>query len=637
MLAHRASHDVPLCYTVENLHGLIQRRLPRLPADADPNRAVERRSAELRRLKRKFGSAVSRPSPRFADKDLQSWMHGGYVPAKQRWCSGLEHDMRAVCSEAGLPPATATSLVSAAARGLISQNPGVVLSRCLSFLDNLTPVLGRRAALAALRLAPSLLKCSPESLRWSAAMLAGLLPEGAVPGAVVRAPMLLVANPMTLWANLDGLQELLGLAQPAALALVLRQPRLLLNSRSALEGRFGELALLAGLPPGCAAVRGLAVKQPSILSYFPRTLELNLEAMARVLGVPFARVQRLVVKQPSLAMVSQESFAAKFAALCAATGVGQADAAAMVLKQPGLLTLSSDSVRAKVAAVSELLLQHRRDGLLSQPAAAAPTAAPLSQLRQQPGSSAGLPAAAVAAVSSAGSHAAPAAARCTAAGERPAPAPGPGASSLIVPPPDAAAASSPPIHQAVPGASAGGGGRTVAPPAAAAASQMALPAAARPRGRARRCLAAAPGDAASSTGGCDGSSSVGPSATDVDALRTALLAAPQLLTLAEANVRDKARLLQECVGHEGVLAGQLRVAPPQLLAQWLCYGRPRFERLRAAAAAAPALPPASLSVLLQSTDTAYDKLLRQWQQQQGGQLQAGVSGPPAREPQPSRQ
>ncbi len=309
--------------------------------------------------------------------------------------------MRAVCGEAGLTAATSVAVVRAASTGVISQNPGVLLSRLLTFNDCLSdPLGGRRGVLSVLRKAPSLLRYSPESLRWNADMLAALLPEGAVGGVLGRAPMLLPCNAMTLWGNFEGLRTLLGLDAEAALKLVVRAPRLLHNTRGALEGRLEDLAVLAGLmPPPPAAVphagsgsgggtasagsssgggtgvggmrraqaaaaeaervaararvAAVVARQPSLLGYFPATLERNLRGLAEALGVPLGRVQPLLLKYPPVAMLAADGVAERLAGLrAAARGAldDPADLAAVLLRQPSLLAINSEALLQKVRA-----------------------------------------------------------------------------------------------------------------------------------------------------------------------------------------------------------------------------------------------------------------------------------------------
>ncbi|PNH04207.1 hypothetical protein TSOC_009659 [Tetrabaena socialis] len=290
-------------------------------------------------------------------------MTARFVPAKQRWCPSLERDVHAVCGEAGLSRAVTDSIVAAAAAGIISQNPGVLLSRLLSFLSCLTEPLGRRNTLAVLRAAPSLLRYSPESLRWNAEMMASLLPDGTVGEVVARAPMLLPASAITLWGNFENLRRLLGLNRAAALQLAVRCPRLLHNTRGALAGRLEQLALLAGQP--LERVAAAVARQPTLLSYFPGTLERNLRNAAAQLGVPFSRVQRLLTKQPALAMLAPDTLTQRVQRLRQTAGLADpADLASVVLRQPSLLTLLPETVLAKVGVVERVLgLGGRPDAL----------------------------------------------------------------------------------------------------------------------------------------------------------------------------------------------------------------------------------------------------------------------------------
>ncbi|KAG2484646.1 hypothetical protein HYH03_016599 [Edaphochlamys debaryana] len=262
----------------------------------------------------------------------------------------------AVCSEAGLTRATSAAVAATAARGSISQNPGVLLSRLVGFLDALTPVLGRRGVLAVLRAAPTLLRHSPQNLRTNAEMLGGLLPERSLlPSIAARAPMLLGLSAMTLWGNFEALRALLGLEPEAALRLIVRAPRLLANTSGALQGRLAELAELAGGVP-LATVAAVVARQPTLLGYFPSTLEGNLRNIASVLGVPYNRVQKLVLKQPGVVMLSRTTLAARLAALRECTALyDEAELASVVLRQPGLLGLSPAMVASKVPIVARVL------------------------------------------------------------------------------------------------------------------------------------------------------------------------------------------------------------------------------------------------------------------------------------------
>ncbi|KAG2436340.1 hypothetical protein HXX76_006649 [Chlamydomonas incerta] len=384
----------------------------------DGMRVVERRSTELKRLARQFSGVVARPS-RFQDEAARSWLEPGFVPTQQRWSARLERDVSAVCGEAGLTAAARTAIVRAASTGVISQNPGVLLSRLLTFNDCLAePLGGRRGVMAVLRKAPSLLRYSPESLRWNADMLAALLPEGAVGAVLGRAPMLLPCNAMTLWGNFEGLRTLLGLDAEATLKLVVRAPRLLHNSRGALEGRLEDLAVLAGLMPPAAApapatggpdgahaaaaaaaagagsgggsggggmrraqvaeaeaeraaararVASVVARQPSLLGYFPATLERNLRGLAEALGVPLGRVQPLLLKYPPVAMLAADGVAERLAGLqAAARGAldDPADLAAVLLRQPSLLAINSEALLRKVLVIEHLLrLEGQPDAL----------------------------------------------------------------------------------------------------------------------------------------------------------------------------------------------------------------------------------------------------------------------------------
>ena len=325
----------------------------------------------------------------------------GFVPTQQRWSARLERDVSAVCGEAGLTAATTAAVVRAASTGVISQNPGVLLSRLLTFNDCLSePLGGRRGVLSVLRKAPSLLRYSPESLRWNADMLAALLPEGAVGAVLGRAPMLLPCNAMTLWGNFEGLRTMLGLDAEAALKLVVRAPRLLHNTRGALEGRLEDLAVLAGLMPppppplpptllpgtggataepaassssigagvvgmrraqvaeaeaeraaARARVAAVVARQPSLLGYFPATLERNLRGLAEALGVPLGRVQPLLLKYPPVAMLAADGVAERLAGLrAAARGAldDPTDLAAVLLRQPSLLAIKPEALLSKV-------------------------------------------------------------------------------------------------------------------------------------------------------------------------------------------------------------------------------------------------------------------------------------------------
>ncbi|EFJ47139.1 hypothetical protein VOLCADRAFT_92282 [Volvox carteri f. nagariensis] len=290
----------------------------------------------MRRLHRQFNGVVTRTS-RFQDDSLEAWR-----------------------SETGLSAAATAAIVDASRRGVIPQNPGVLLSRLLRFQECLGGPLGRRGVLCVLRSAPSLLRYSPESLRWNVDMLAALLPDAdAAAAAARRAPMLLGASAITLWGNFEGLRRLLRLDHDAAVRLVVRAPRLLLNSRGALQGRLEALTLLAGGSGGAASRRAVAAavaRQPALLGYFPGTLERNLRAAAAVLAVPFSRVQPLLLKQPALAMLARASLRDRVASLRdAAMLYDEADLASVVLRQPSLLTLSPENVRHKVAVVGQVL------------------------------------------------------------------------------------------------------------------------------------------------------------------------------------------------------------------------------------------------------------------------------------------
>ncbi|KAG2454527.1 hypothetical protein HYH02_000374 [Chlamydomonas schloesseri] len=394
---------------------------PVVTPKVDNMRVVERRSTELKRLAKQFSGVVARPS-RFEDEAVRSWLEPGHVPTRQRWSARLERDVRAVCGEAGLTTAAAAAVVRAASTGVISQNPGVLLSRLLSFNDCLSePLGGRRGVLSVLRKAPSLLRYSPESLRWNADMLAALLPEGAVGAVLGRAPMLLPCNAMTLWGNFEGLRTLLGLDAEATLKLVVRAPRLLHNTRGALEGRLEDLAVLAGLmpppPPAAAAaaattrfqpsahgggsaavassssggggvggmrraqaaeaeaeraaararVAAVVARQPSLLGYFPATLERNLHGLAQALGVSLGRVQPLLLKYPPVAMLAADGVAERLAGLrAAARGAldDPADLAAVLLRQPSLLAINSEVLLRKVLVIERLLrLEGQQDAL----------------------------------------------------------------------------------------------------------------------------------------------------------------------------------------------------------------------------------------------------------------------------------
>ncbi|GLC34260.1 hypothetical protein PLESTB_001604700 [Pleodorina starrii] len=358
MLLSRQPVALPTIRNVDldELAGVVKRPGPALHVKVDGHRIVERRATELRRLQRQFTGVVTRTA-RFQDDSLEAWRSESYVPARQRWCPRLERDVRAVCSEAGLSAAAASAVIDASRRGLVSQNPGVLLSRLLRFQDCLSQSLGRRGVLCVLRTAPSLLRYSPDSLGWNAEMLAALLPDGdAVAAAVRKAPMLLGASAITIWGNFEGLRRLLRLDHDAALRLVVRAPRLLLNSRGALEGRLEGLMLLAGGGATRRRVVAAVARQPALLGYFPGTLERNLRAAAAVLGVPFSRVQPLLLKQPALVMLARESLRQRVVQLRDAAGLHDAaDLAAVVLRQPSLLTLSPETVRRKVDVVARVL------------------------------------------------------------------------------------------------------------------------------------------------------------------------------------------------------------------------------------------------------------------------------------------
>ncbi|GLI67077.1 hypothetical protein VaNZ11_011274, partial [Volvox africanus] len=367
MLTARQPLELPVTKVLDHelsTSGLARRRGPALHVKIDSHRVVERRATAFRRLQRQFNGIVTGTS-RFQDDSLEAWRRESYVPARQRWCPRLERDVQAVCSEAGLSTAAAAAIVDASRRGVIPQNPGVLLSRLLRFQDLLTDPLGRRGVLCVLRAAPSLLRYSPETLRWNIDMLAALLPDAAAAAAAVRrAPMLLGASAITLWGNFEGLQRLLRLDHDAALRLITRAPRLLLNSRGALEGRLEALTVLAGGAPHRAVVAAVA-RQPALLGYFPGTLERNLRAVAAALAVPFARIQPLLLKQPALVMLARGSLRERVASLRDAAGLyDNTDLASVVVRQPSLLTLSPETVRHKIAIVAQVLeLEGRPDEL----------------------------------------------------------------------------------------------------------------------------------------------------------------------------------------------------------------------------------------------------------------------------------
>jgi hypothetical protein len=61
-----------------------------------------------------------------------------------------------------------------------------------------------------------------------------------------RCPKLLVSSPFTIWSNLAALSQLAAIDLGPVNALVERQPRLLVNSPSALRLRFAMLGELLG-------------------------------------------------------------------------------------------------------------------------------------------------------------------------------------------------------------------------------------------------------------------------------------------------------------------------------------------------------------------------------------------------------
>jgi hypothetical protein len=82
------------------------------------------------RLKAQFGERLRRRprhrrprGPQLPSRDCHDHRHDS------GWSQDLEADIAAICCEAGLTGATATSVLVAARRGLVSANPGVLLAQ----------------------------------------------------------------------------------------------------------------------------------------------------------------------------------------------------------------------------------------------------------------------------------------------------------------------------------------------------------------------------------------------------------------------------------------------------------------------------------------------------------------------------
>lgn len=82
------------------------------------------------RLKAQFAERLKRrprhrrpPGPQLPGRDSHDHRHDS------GWSQDLEADIAAICCEAGLTAATATTVLAAAQRGLVSANPGILLAQ----------------------------------------------------------------------------------------------------------------------------------------------------------------------------------------------------------------------------------------------------------------------------------------------------------------------------------------------------------------------------------------------------------------------------------------------------------------------------------------------------------------------------
>mmetsp|Transcript_8947 Transcript_8947/g.19126 ORF Transcript_8947/g.19126 Transcript_8947/m.19126 type:complete len:487 (-) Transcript_8947:282-1742(-) len=325
---------------------------------------------ELSRLSKQFHVKV-KGTARFSCANLDTWLQrgNGFVPPALVWTKALQNDIHSVASEAGLSMNAATAIVTAASRGAISCNPGILMLQILRFTAELEPWVGHSRALQMVRTMPTLLNHAPENLRFNYEALAPAFGQDIMAMIVTKAPQVLVSSPFTVWSNLSAIMDLLRTDLAGAVVLMKRQPRLLVNSPAALRSRFYDLEVLFGLGP--EELSRLIRQQPSLLSYFPVTLHSNMCMLAELLGLSLEQVAALAARQPSLVMLSGASVASKVQALAAVLGCGEDQVAGVVLRQPSILTLSSSSLSDKVQELSHLLHTHQEETaavVCSQPA-----------------------------------------------------------------------------------------------------------------------------------------------------------------------------------------------------------------------------------------------------------------------------
>jgi hypothetical protein len=324
--------------------------------------------------------------------------------ARQRVASASdarERDVLAALAEAGLSDRAARAVAAAAARGLVSANPGVLLPRALAAAAALeqqqqqqqtpassSPLLLPRGSVSDTLLAacPSLLNHAPQTLALHLEALAGVFADdaalaaahaaaNAAATAALRCPRLLTCPPFRVWAAMEALAEALmpqelgggaGTAAAAAIAAraaAARHPRLLTLSPRALARRAAALRAL--LPPSTRPSSPLR-RCPALLLYRPDALERKLSALASAaFGGDAAAAAAAAARHPQLLTLDAEKVGKRAAALRAALEGGggglQSTAAAAARLQPSLLAAAEGSAERRLAALASAV---RASGLL---------------------------------------------------------------------------------------------------------------------------------------------------------------------------------------------------------------------------------------------------------------------------------
>lgn len=256
-----------------------------------------------------------------------------------------EHELAAQLVAGGLPESTASSLASAAARGILLSDPSVLLDKASRLQQKLDPQGGEGLSHRLLSHSPRLLRSRADTLAANWALLCSTMPASLAARLVTLSPTSL-SSARTACASYRTLEEEFG--PKAASRAVHRWPRVFIMADMAQRLNLLRQELCSACALSEDQAEQMVRSDQSLVYHRPGSLGGRMAALATAFNAPIARVATALTRSTRLLSHSAqhcvEHLERLHQVLAPRTRQQVAD---MVLAQPTLLNMEMTRVRRK--------------------------------------------------------------------------------------------------------------------------------------------------------------------------------------------------------------------------------------------------------------------------------------------------